>query len=327
MGIEIGAVAVGLALFAMALDRFFRIYKLAGSPKYKSRLLALGLMVLGFLVGYLFFLRHLINVENVTAVESLVAGIFFGGSVFVYVCAVVFYSTTESLAATLHENQDQREELAQQALALSETVDRKSLELAEERFDNFLEEKIGHHDIYDGHHVVMRLSVQKVDKFAAHPNRIDLIPRLSQPSANRIQHDQFIVDHQDSSRTPSRSQIGTTLDVALPGLIDNGKDRGYLRPFPLDTRHHDLTTVILGDTLGCRQAQATAQPLGREERFEDPRMVRGRNSAAIIAYSEVHIRTRRNRRTFPLSFEIGRANFESPRQNRNSPGPRKNRLT
>jgi len=124
---EIAIVSTGIVLFTAALDQFRRAYLLSRPKKHAIRWIGLAVLVLAFLVGYLIFIDHLLNAEASDSTDRLVSIIFFGGSAFVLVCAHLFSTTTQDLIGLLEANELQRDQLADQAGALSRKVDRKSL--------------------------------------------------------------------------------------------------------------------------------------------------------------------------------------------------------
>lgn len=133
---EVSIVLMGSVLFLGALVRLRQVYSISlisGKTNFRARWLALGATVVGFFLGYLIFITHLLASVTRTPSDQLVSVIFFCGSVFVFVCANLFYSTTRSLVDVLRENDLQRVELDQQATALKTSVDRKTLELVQER--------------------------------------------------------------------------------------------------------------------------------------------------------------------------------------------------
>jgi signal transduction histidine kinase/ActR/RegA family two-component response regulator len=134
--LEVSIVLIGSVLFLGALARFRQVYlisSISGRKDSRVRWLLLGLTVVGFLVGYLIFIFHLLASLVRTPSDQLVSVIFFGGSVFVFVCANLFYSTTDSLVNALKENDLQKTKLNQQATTLKTSVDQKTLELLRER--------------------------------------------------------------------------------------------------------------------------------------------------------------------------------------------------
>ena len=134
--LEVSIVLIGSVLFLGALARFRQVYLISsilGRKDLRVRWLLLGLTVVGFLVGYLAFIFHLLASLVRTPSDQLVSIIFFGGSVFVLACANLFYSTTKSLVNALKKNELQKAKLDKQAATLKTSVDHKTLELLGER--------------------------------------------------------------------------------------------------------------------------------------------------------------------------------------------------
>ena len=133
---EVSIVLIGSVLFLGAMVRFRSVYLISsasGNKKFRIRWLLLGLTVVGFFIGYLLFISHLLASLDRTPSDRLVSIIFFGGSVFVFVCANLFYSTTSNLVNLLQENILQKKKLDQQSRGLKNSIDRKTLELAREK--------------------------------------------------------------------------------------------------------------------------------------------------------------------------------------------------
>jgi len=133
---EVSIVLIGSVLFLGAMVRFYSIYRISsisGNTESQTRWLLLGLTVVGFFVGYLMFISHLLASLNRTPSDRLVSIIFFGGSVFVFACANLFYSTTSNLVKSLQENILQRKKLDQQSTKLKNSIDQKTFELAREK--------------------------------------------------------------------------------------------------------------------------------------------------------------------------------------------------
>ena len=133
MTLQIVIVSLGAVLFLIALEQFYRAYRLSEAIQKNGRWFVLGFMVLGFLVGYLIFINHLLAQSSPTPTDQLVSIIFFGGSIFVLTCSYLFLSTTSDLMGTLDRNEHQRKQLMDQAEVLGQTVDRKTYELSLEK--------------------------------------------------------------------------------------------------------------------------------------------------------------------------------------------------
>lgn len=133
MSWDIAFVSVGIVLFIAALAQYSRAYRVSQTQALGGRWLALGLFVVGFLVGYLLFIGYLLESPSSNPTNRLVSIVFLGGSAFVLVCGRLFSSTTTDLTELLEENEKQRDQLERQAEALSMAVDRKTLQLAKEK--------------------------------------------------------------------------------------------------------------------------------------------------------------------------------------------------
>lgn len=133
MAVETLVVSVSLVLFILALDQFRRVYVLSRSEKNNFRWLLLGVMVIGFISGYLAFIGHLFSVSEVTQADRMVSAIFFGGSIFVLTCAHLFHSTARDLIFVLKKNEENSDQLSLQKRAASRAVDTRTHDLFRER--------------------------------------------------------------------------------------------------------------------------------------------------------------------------------------------------
>ena len=61
MSWDIAFVSVGIVLFIAALAQYSRAYRVSQTQALGGRWLALGLFVVGFLVGYLLFIGYLLE--------------------------------------------------------------------------------------------------------------------------------------------------------------------------------------------------------------------------------------------------------------------------
>ena len=95
---DLALIAIGVMLFMLALERLWRTYRVFSSTRLRRSWVTLGLLIIFFSLGYLAVIVRLLRGGSLAQVESLVAMIFFAGSIFVLICANLFLGTLRELS-------------------------------------------------------------------------------------------------------------------------------------------------------------------------------------------------------------------------------------
>lgn len=93
----VGFVAVSIVIFLYSVVLYARIFQFAKDERLKPLWAFLGLLIIGFLAGYVFFGVSLLTHATATNIDVVVTGIFLMGSVFVAFTAQLFYFITKNL--------------------------------------------------------------------------------------------------------------------------------------------------------------------------------------------------------------------------------------
>ena len=141
--VDIAAVSAGIALFVASLLLFRHTYRLARLPNLKRWWSTLALFVACFLIGYSVFLYYLISGYEILNLRSLVSQIFLWGSVFVLLCAWLFFATTRDKVAMLAVQEDHQRQLRAASDRLEQRVAERTsaLALANERLTGEMAER------------------------------------------------------------------------------------------------------------------------------------------------------------------------------------------
>jgi two-component system, cell cycle sensor histidine kinase and response regulator CckA len=138
------SVACGVVMFTIALLYFRQISRLAGPATLRPWWIALSVLTVFFLLGYVAFLMILIAEHTFREMETLTAQIFFWGAVFVLLCAWLFHSTL-SKRITLENELTEAQALLVQAQNI-EAMGRVAGSVAHD-FNNVLMAIIGYAEI------------------------------------------------------------------------------------------------------------------------------------------------------------------------------------
>jgi signal transduction histidine kinase len=96
--INVISVAVGILVFLWSIKIFWQIFSAARYRMFTAWWLALIILVVFFLLGYLGFEYFLITGRGPIDCTLLVSQVFLWGAVFVFICARLFYLTVDKLA-------------------------------------------------------------------------------------------------------------------------------------------------------------------------------------------------------------------------------------
>lgn len=124
LGFEIILVGLGVGVFLLSLVNFRLVYSISKGFRKSWHWALLALMILGFLGGYLVFFSYLLEVEEANFNDLLVSIIFFGGSLFVFVCSKLFLSTAADMTGALRAAAEAAEAVRLSALEQSRLEDR-----------------------------------------------------------------------------------------------------------------------------------------------------------------------------------------------------------
>lgn len=128
--VDIASVSFGIALFLASLLLFLRTYRLSRLPTLAKWWSTLAFFVACFLIGYSLFLHYLISGHELLDLRSLVSQVFLWGSVFVLLCAWLFFATTREKVAMLAVQEDHQRQLRAASDRLEQNVAERTSELA-----------------------------------------------------------------------------------------------------------------------------------------------------------------------------------------------------
>ena len=91
--LDLALIGIGVVLFLIALERLWRTYRVFSTTRLRRSWITLGLLIVFFAIGYVAVIVRVGSGDSLEQVESLVALIFFAGSIFVLICANLFLGT------------------------------------------------------------------------------------------------------------------------------------------------------------------------------------------------------------------------------------------
>ncbi len=91
--LDLALIGIGVVLFLIALERLWRTYRVFSTTRLRRSWITLGLLIVFFAIGYVAVIVRVGSGDSLEQIESLVALIFFAGSIFVLICANLFLGT------------------------------------------------------------------------------------------------------------------------------------------------------------------------------------------------------------------------------------------
>jgi len=105
------SIGIGIVIFIYSIVYFWRTYKISGMQSNNKWWLILVIFIFLFMAGYVSFGYFLVTGSEILDLELLVSQVFLWGSVFVLICARLFFTTTEGKNMLLEQGRHADETL------------------------------------------------------------------------------------------------------------------------------------------------------------------------------------------------------------------------
>jgi signal transduction histidine kinase len=155
--LSIIGVLSGIGIFCIALMNLGQSHRLIAdrSAGIRAEWYVMTAMIMGFLVGYVFFAYHLVVSEFNAEIDGLIAGIFFFGALFTLFVSVIFRGSVGRMRRLLELEEAERERLIEEKEDLAGTAALAQAQSAEARAQ--LAEEANRRQALEGQRMELRM--------------------------------------------------------------------------------------------------------------------------------------------------------------------------